>query len=318
MSAVARSLQLAGLVLIAVIGLSAEARAGGGGDNWGSCVGSCGGYGGGANIGGCYCDSACTQYGDCCSDKAAVCDGVAASITSAKTTSTGYAQGASCVQDNAAHNYVLVWDGLGSQRWEERLPYIGGYTTINAGIVQTRNSCVSDCGQSAKVYLDKCCTGLNSCYVLNWSNGGNCLTWALSQTSTNYNIYWAGESGSNIGGSELADQGLLTDWFGNSDCADDIGVGDIRNDWSLNENDTNGETIYHVGGYDGDFWTSGSLPGEDDGVVAYHSAAACTTSGSWDSLCSCAKYSNHVIAWSCGYDETHDEVHDKFLENLGW
>lgn len=37
----------------------------------GSCVNACGGQG----SGGCWCDSQCAQYGDCCSDKAAVCDG---------------------------------------------------------------------------------------------------------------------------------------------------------------------------------------------------------------------------------------------------
>ncbi|MCA9705475.1 MAG: hypothetical protein KDK70_06495 [Myxococcales bacterium] len=34
-----------------------------------SCAGHCG-----ANAGSCWCDSACTNYGDCCSDKAFLCD----------------------------------------------------------------------------------------------------------------------------------------------------------------------------------------------------------------------------------------------------
>jgi len=34
-----------------------------------SCSGICGGY----NIAGCWCDSLCTYYGDCCDDKLAVC-----------------------------------------------------------------------------------------------------------------------------------------------------------------------------------------------------------------------------------------------------
>jgi uncharacterized protein YkwD len=42
-----------------------EERAGG------SCVNACGGQ----SSGGCWCDSACAQYGDCCADKVAVCDG---------------------------------------------------------------------------------------------------------------------------------------------------------------------------------------------------------------------------------------------------
>jgi uncharacterized protein YkwD len=42
-----------------------EARAGG------SCAGSCGGQ----SPDGCWCDSACANYGDCCADKVQVCDG---------------------------------------------------------------------------------------------------------------------------------------------------------------------------------------------------------------------------------------------------
>jgi uncharacterized protein YkwD len=37
----------------------------------GSCVGACGTQ----SAGGCWCDSACAQYGDCCADKVQVCDG---------------------------------------------------------------------------------------------------------------------------------------------------------------------------------------------------------------------------------------------------
>jgi hypothetical protein len=40
-------------------------------DTTGSCKGFCGGQ----SADGCYCDDDCTNYGDCCSDKASVCDG---------------------------------------------------------------------------------------------------------------------------------------------------------------------------------------------------------------------------------------------------
>lgn len=44
---------------------------GDGGDDGGSCEGRCGQYSAGAE---CQCDAACSQYGDCCDDKAALCD----------------------------------------------------------------------------------------------------------------------------------------------------------------------------------------------------------------------------------------------------
>src|SRR5690606_31510190 len=43
---------------------------GGGGGGGASCVGKCGGA-----SNGCYCDSLCTQYGDCCPDYEPVCNG---------------------------------------------------------------------------------------------------------------------------------------------------------------------------------------------------------------------------------------------------
>ena len=44
---------------------------GGGGGGGASCEGRCGNFTAGAT---CQCDSACAQYGDCCADKAALCD----------------------------------------------------------------------------------------------------------------------------------------------------------------------------------------------------------------------------------------------------
>ena len=46
----------------------------GGGTSTGSCVGNCNSSNAvpGSNPA-CYCDSSCTQYNDCCADKAAAC-----------------------------------------------------------------------------------------------------------------------------------------------------------------------------------------------------------------------------------------------------
>ena len=41
---------------------------------------------------------------------------------------------------------------------------------------------------------------------------------------------------------------------------------------AYDHNDTAGSPWFHVAGYNGDFFSSGLLPGQDDGVVAFHSA----------------------------------------------
>ena len=40
-------------------------------DEAGSCLGGCGGI---ANNGACWCDDECASFGDCCADKASICD----------------------------------------------------------------------------------------------------------------------------------------------------------------------------------------------------------------------------------------------------
>ena len=42
------------------------------GEGTGSCAGKCGSD---DAVGGCYCNAACVQYGDCCADYATVCGG---------------------------------------------------------------------------------------------------------------------------------------------------------------------------------------------------------------------------------------------------
>jgi hypothetical protein len=86
-----------------------------------------------------------------------------------------------------------------------------------------------------------------------------------------------------------------------------------------NHNATHRETVYHNGGYDGWWYSSWLLPGEDDGAVAYHSAGAIANTTSTSNLCTAPKWSNHVIAWTCsGYDLDHYEMKSKYIQNMGW
>jgi hypothetical protein len=281
-----------------VFALVMPASAGVGGDDAGTCVSACGGYGRGNNQNNCYCDSACTTYGDCCADYQPVCNG-----------NTG------CTP-NSNGRYILHIGGMCSQGWNDRLSNKAGYTSIDVKAVQTNHSGLADGSHTVGIYLDSCCTGSNLCYVINYSGGDNVVGHRFANSSTNWNITWVGTSGGAGGGSELSGN-FLADIFGPCDYSGHLGVSEARN--SYNHNDTNSETVYHIGGYDGWWYSSWLLPGEDDGAVAYHSAGAITSNVSTSNLCTGPKFTNHVIAWTCsGYDLDHYEMKTKFMTNLGW
>ena len=281
-----------------VFALATPASAGVGGDDAGTCVNACGGYGAGNNRNNCYCDSSCTSYGDCCADYQPVCNG-----------NTG------CTP-NSNGRYILHIGGMCSQGWNDTLSSKSGYTSIDVKAVQTNHSGLADGSHTVGIYLDSCCTGSNLCYVINYSGGDNVVGHRFANSSTNWNINWVGTSAGAGGGSELSGN-FLADIFGPCDYAGHLGVSEARN--SYNHNDTNNETVYHIGGYDGWWYSSWLLPGEDDGAVAYHSAGAITNNVSTSNLCTGPKFSNHVIAWTCsGYNLDHYEIKTKFMSNLGW
>lgn len=284
--------------VLLLIGDAGPASAGKGGDDAGTCVGACGGYGAGNNGTSCYCDSACSTYGDCCADYQPVCNG-----------NTG------CTP-NSGGRYILHVGGMCSQGWNDTYASKAGYTSIDVKAVQTNHSGLSDGSHTLGIYLDQCCTGSNLCYVLNYSGGGPLMGHRFANASTNWNINWVGTSAGADGGSELSGNDAAEAW-GPCDYANHLGTSEVRN--AYNHSDTNGETVYHIGGYDGWWYSSWALPGEDDGAVAYHSAGAITSTVSTSNLCTGPKWSNHVIAWTCsGYDLDHYEMKDKFITNMGW
>jgi hypothetical protein len=286
-------------VLVFGLGLFATAAtAGVGGDDAGTCVNTCGGYGGGNNANSCYCDSSCSSYGDCCSDYQPVCNA-----------NTG-------CSPNSGGRYILHLGGMCSQGWDDTLANKSGYTSIDVKAVQTNHSGLSDASHTLGIYLDQCCTGSNLCYVVNYSGGDAVTGHRLANTSTNYNINWVGASAGAGGGSALSGN-FLADIFGPCDYSGHLGRSEVRN--AYNHDDTNGERIYHVGGYDGWWYTSWLLPGEDDGAVAYHSAGAVSSVTGTSSMCTSPKWTNHRAAWTCtGYNEDHYEMKDRFIQNLGW
>ncbi len=284
---------LATFLLSLVLGLATPAMAGVGGDDAGTCVGACGGYGGGNNANSCYCDSSCTSFGDCCADYQPVCNG-----------NTG-------CQANSGGRYVLHVGGMCSQGWNDPLANKAGYTSIDVKAVQTNHSGLSDSSTTLGIYLDQCCTGSNLCYVLNYSGGDAVVGHRFANSSTNWNIVWVGTSGGAGGGSELSGN-FLADIFGPCDYSGHLGTSEARS--SYNHNDTNGNTTYRIGGYDGWWYSSWLLPGEDDGAVAYHSAGGVTYTTSTSSMCKSPKWSNHVAAWTCsGYNLDHYEINLSFI-----
>lgn len=289
------------LVAMLAFGLlvtATTAQAGVGGDDAGTCVSACGGYGAGNNGNSCYCDSSCSTYGDCCADYEPVCN-----------TDTG------CTP-NSGGRYILHLGGMCSQGWNDTLASKSGYTSIDVKAVQTNHSGLSDSSHSLGIYLDQCCTGSNLCYVVNYSGGDAVMGHRFANSGSNWNINWVGTSAGAGGGSALSGN-FLADIFGPCDYSGHLGRSEVRN--AYNHNDTNGETVYHIGGYDGWWYTSWLLPGEDDGAVAYHSAGAVTSVTGTSSMCTGPKWTNHVTAWTCtGYNQDHYEMKDQFISNLGW
>jgi hypothetical protein len=285
---------------LAFVGLLAAGPvfAGVGGDDAGTCVNACGSYGAGNNANGCWCDASCASYGDCCGDYQPVCNN-----------NTG------CVA-NANRRYILHLGGMCSQGWNDRYAAASGYTAIDVRAVQTNHSGLSDASYTLGRYLDQCCTGTNACYVLNYSGGDAVMGHRFANSATDWNVYWVGTSAGAGGGSELSGN-FLADVFGPCDYAGRLGTSEVRN--AYNHNDTNGKTVYHIGGYDGWWYSSWLLPGEDDGAVAYHSAGARTSTTSTSSMCSTPKWTNHVAAWTCsGYDLDHYGMKTKFITQMGW
>jgi len=98
-----------------------EARAGG------SCVGHCGDM----SPDGCWCDSQCAQYGDCCADKAQVCDGPPPDPPPDPPPSAGD------VPDNAYCAAVATWPAT-SKTFEEEV----------VGLVNQRRAAGATCGST--------------------------------------------------------------------------------------------------------------------------------------------------------------------------
>ncbi|MES2760208.1 MAG: hypothetical protein V4693_22760 [Pseudomonadota bacterium] len=147
--------------------------------------------------------------------------------------------------------------------------------------------------------LDCFCTGPNWCYIAAYSAGDPMMGYALANfggstrqvknatsapsgacgnaggTQTGWNIKWVRVAAGVAGGTELSDAGT---WTTGEPLVRDLKTSTVRA--MYNHNDTRGLWFYMYAGANGGI-SSILLPGEDDGVVAYHSAGAVSgTAGS--------------------------------------
>ncbi len=145
---------------------------------------------------------------------------------------------------------------------------------------------IADTNGVIRTALDQFCTGQNWCYIADHSAGAAQIGYALALygtstrsipgggTQVGWNIKWIGEAAAASGGSELADMGY---WAVSDYLTTDLRTGTIRP--MYNHGTTTGKYVYHFAGASGTLY-SGTLPGQDDEAIAYHSALGVSTTGS--------------------------------------
>jgi hypothetical protein len=158
------------------------------------------------------------------------------------------------------------------------------------GRISTTNAGIRDA-------LDCYCTGTNWCYIAAHSAGDLQIGYALSLygstsrevknatpnsagvcgstggTQTGWNIKWVGVAAGAAGGSELANIGS---WAVSDPLTSDLKTSTARAMYDHNQ--TRAKWFYMYAGARGTAY-SATLPGQDDEVVAYHSAGGVSGSG---------------------------------------
>ena len=190
-----------------------------------------------------------------------------------------------------------------------------GVVSVDAAVDQ--QSDMATAVADLKLVLDEHCRGEGWCYLYAYSNGAAVVSKLLSLFEPErWNILWAMTSGGNEGGSELsgglADLGELLGVT--CELAASISPSDHRA--GCNHNDTAGNTIYELGGFD-EWWYTGGLPdffggSANDGAVAAHSSAGLNDTyyvsddDPWLCFAAESHWDNHEIAYRCeGYDLDH-------------
>lgn len=233
----------------------------------------------------------------------------------------GLAVGAAATLGTAqanATNYSLWIHGRNPGNTLNKVTYqdfgYWGSSSTSAGINKRAvnwdgQSSISTSNGGIRNALDCYCTGSNWCYIAAHSAGDAQIGYALSlhgtssrkkknavpnssgvcgdvdgTSQTGWNIYWVNIASGAGGGSELANVGQV---FTGYAIDTDLKTGNTRA--LYNHNTTQGRWFYRFAGAKGTLY-SGTLPGQDDEVVAYHSTGGVASTGSFcnpgDLLCS--------------------------------
>jgi len=252
----------------------------------------------------------------------------------------------------SATNYTLWIHGRSPNNTYNKVTYqdfgYWGSSATSAGVNKRAvnwdgQSSISTSNGGIRNALDCYCTGTNSCYIAVHSAGDLQIGYALSMygasarkiknatpnssgvcgdttggTQTGWNIKWVDVASGASGGSELANVGQV---FTGYPLDNDLKTGNARN--LYNHNTTRGIWLYRFAGAKGTLY-SGTLPGQDDEVVAYHSTGGVSTTGSFcnpgDLLCSgslnigTSATSNGTAFWSYQNVEVRDgsEVYNHY------
>jgi hypothetical protein len=158
---------------------------------------------------------------------------------------------------------------------------------------------IADSNDGIRRALDCFCTGTRSCVVAAHSAGDVQIGYALSlygatdrdvtdgvpdasgtctstgTTQVGWNVSWVAVAGGAAGGTELADLGY---WAVSDPLTSDLRTSTARS--LYDHDDTQGAVFYMYAGAKGAVY-SGVLAGQDDSVIAYHSAGGLSDTGSF-------------------------------------
>lgn len=237
--------------------------------------------------------------------------------------------------DAGATNYTLWIHGRNTSQSTKPGNYADfsywGPATTSAGVNKKAVNWngvgfISDQNYRIRNALDCFCTGSNWCYIAAHSAGDLQIGYALAMhggttrsvknataaadgtcgntgaTQTGWNIKWIDVASGAGGGSELANMG---DWAVGDSLTTDLKTGNARTLYDHNQ--TRGKWFYMFAGSKGTAY-SGTLPGQDDEAVAYHTTGGVSKTGgfcnSGDWFCDgtltagTALTSNGVAKWS--------------------
>ena len=215
----------------------------------------------------------------------------------------------------------------GGKKADARLGSWPGVVSVDAAVDQRTD--MATAVEDLQQVLDQHCRGDGWCYVYAYSNGAAVVSKLFSLFEDDrWNILWAMTSAGNEGGSELsgglADIGELLGVT--CELAASISPSDHRAGW--NHNDTAGNTVYQLGGFD-EWWYTGGVPdffagSANDGAVAAHSSAGLNDTyyvsddDPWLCFAPESHWDNHEIAYRCeGYDLDHYGMKIRGILELG-